>query len=82
MSLQEKLDDMRKQFESSAPPEALAVMHRAAEDLLGSGIMRRVVKAGDRAPDFTLPDEHGNMVASSELLNKGPLVVGFYRGVW
>jgi hypothetical protein len=82
MGLQDKLDNMRKQFESSAPPEALAVMHRATDDLLHSGIMDGVLKVGDRAPEFALPDEHGNLVSSLELLRKGPLVVSFYRGVW
>lgn len=82
MSLQDKLDDMRKQFESSAPPDALKIMHRATDDLLHSGIMERVLKVGGRAPELTLPNEHGNLVSSLELLNKGPLVVSFYRGVW
>jgi len=82
MSLQDKLDEQRKQFESSAPSEALAIMHRATDDILQSGIMEHVLKVGDRAPEFTLPNEHGQTVNSSELLSKGPLVVTIYRGVW
>jgi len=82
MSLQDKLDEVKKQFESSAPPEALIVMHRATDDLLHSGIMENILKKGDRAPEFSLPNERGQMVSSSELLRKGPLVVSFYRGVW
>ena len=82
MSLQEKLDNMREQFESGAPPEALAIMHRATDDLLQSGIMERILKVGDQAPEFSLPDQQGQSVGSSALLNKGPLVVSFYRGVW
>ena len=49
MSLQDKLDEMRKQFESSAPPEVLTVMHRATADLEKSGIMYNVLKTGDQA---------------------------------
>ena len=82
MSLQDKLDDRRKNFESSAPPEKLAIMHRATNDLRLSGIMERVLKTGDRAPNFSLPDENGNLVGSLELLKKGSLVVSFYRGAW
>ena len=82
MSLQDKLDKIKKDFEADAPPEALAIMHRATDDLLHSGIMERTLKAGDRMPGFTLPNEHGQMVASSELLLRGPLVLSFYRGVW
>ena len=82
MSLQTKLDNMREQFESTAPPEALAVMHRATNDLLTSGIMDCVLKTGDRTPDFSLTDQDGNLVQTSELLSNGPLIVSFYRGIW
>jgi hypothetical protein len=82
MSLQDKLDKIKKEFEAGAPPEALAIMHRATDDLLNSGIMERALKAGDRAPGFTLPNDQGQMVSSSELLLRGLLVLSFYRGVW
>ncbi len=82
MRLQNKLDEMRTQFEANAPPEALAVMHRATEDLNRSGIMDRVLAKGDTAPEFTLPDQNGNLIKASDLLAKGPLVVSFYRGLW
>jgi hypothetical protein len=82
MSLQDNLDKLKKEFEADAPPDALSIMHQATDDLRNSGIMERVMKVGDRAPEFTLPNEHGQIVSSSELLSKGPLVVCFYRGVW
>jgi hypothetical protein len=41
MSLQTKLDNMREQFESTAPPEALTIMHRATNNLLASGFITR-----------------------------------------
>jgi hypothetical protein len=70
------------QFESSASPEALAIMHRATDDLRHSDIMERVLTIGDHAPEFALPNAHGQIVSSAKLLKKGPLVVSFYRGVW
>ena len=82
MSLQEKLDEKRREFEAGAPPEALSIMHRATNDLLESGIMDRVLKQGDRAPEFSLSDPDGNPVRSSDLLDRGPLVLSFYRGLW
>ena len=82
MGLQEKLDVMKKEFEGGAPPEALTVMHRATEDLRESGIMNRIRKVGEKAPEFRLPNQQGQMVYSSDLLGKGPLVLSFYRGVW
>ncbi len=36
------------------------------------------LKAGDMAPDFTLPDQHGAVHSLAALLAEGPLVVFFY----
>jgi len=82
MSLQQKLDARKKETETSAPKEALEIMHRATEDLAKSGIMDRIVKKGDIAPDFMLNDENGNAVNLKERLSRGPVVLGFYRGRW
>ena len=82
MSLQEKLDDIKRQFEAVAPPEALAAMHHGTDNLIQSGIMDRILKKGGRAPNFELPDEKGNKISAAALWDNGPLIVGFYRGVW
>lgn len=82
MSLQEKLDAKRKEFESSAPKEALSIMHRATEDLRNSGIMNRALKVGDTAPDFTLNNANGEQIHLKEVLSDAPAVLGFYRGRW
>jgi peroxiredoxin Q/BCP len=36
------------------------------------------IKAGERAPDFTLPDTEGKPVTLSKLLEKGPVILAFY----
>ena len=82
MSLQAKLDLMKQEAKKRIPPESWAIMHRATEDLKSLGIMDSVLKVGDRAPDFTLKDQRGDAISSSELRAKGPLVVSFYRGSW
>ena len=82
MKLQEKLDELKKDFETKAPPEALNVMHRATDDLRKSGILDRAISVGDKAPEFTLKNTRGQDVTLSQLLSKGPIVLGFYRGRW
>lgn len=87
MSLQAKLDAFKADFEAGkppyqVPPEVIATMHRATAELIASGAAQRALKAGDRAPVFTLPDADGTLVSSAERLERGPLVVSFYRGVW
>ncbi len=34
------------------------------------------------APNFELPNQHGQLVQLTELLTKGPVVITFYRGSW
>jgi peroxiredoxin len=82
MSLQDKLDAFKAEFEKKAPPEAVMTFHKSTDDLIASGQAGRALKAGDRAPVFALPDTEGGRVSSADLLAKGPLVVTFYRGAW
>lgn len=37
-----------------------------------------MLKPGDTAPDFTLPDANGDQVSLASLLNAGPVVLYFY----
>ncbi len=40
------------------------------------------LKVGDKAPDFTLSNAHGQYRTLSEMLKKGPVIINFYRGEW
>ena len=48
----------------------------------GEAPIMRPLGAGDPAPTFILPDPDDVMISSAELLENGPLVVTFYRGIW
>jgi hypothetical protein len=82
MSLKHELKALREKAEAKRPPEMVATMRRAVEELRASGAPSRVLKAGDPAPPFALPDGDGHIVDSKTLLARGPLVVTFYRGRW
>ena len=87
MTLQDRLDAFKADFESGKLAfkpghEALDIMHRATAELVASGQALNAKKAGDKAPEFALKDPDGNVVSSASLLENGPLVVSFYRGVW
>ncbi|MCL5130326.1 peroxiredoxin-like family protein [Algibacter sp. L4_22] len=40
------------------------------------------IKIGKKAPGFELPNPNGESISLDTLLNKGPLVITFYRGDW
>ncbi len=82
MALQDKLDAMREMAKSRLPAEALAVVERSTADLRASGIMERVAKVGQPAPEFTLPNVAGQPVTLRDMVGRGPVVLSFYRGRW
>lgn len=86
-TLQERLDEFKRSFDSGAPPynvprEVIEQMHRATAELKATGIENRALKVGDRAPSFTLFNQDHVQVTSTDLLRQGPLVVSFFRGHW
>jgi AhpC/TSA family len=78
MSLKERLAE----FDASRnrPPEVIAILRRGIDDVRESGAAG--LSVGERAPEFALPNQRGEMVRLSERLSRGPVVLNFYRGVW
>jgi peroxiredoxin len=87
MSLQEKLSAFKALFQSGKPPfdrvpaGAHAIMKRATYELIASGAAERVRKSGP-APMFELKNAGGEAVRLADLLDRGPVVLSFYRGIW
>ncbi len=82
MGLREELTALRTRLEAGRPAEVLASMHRAVNELRESAAAQRILKVGDRAPAFVLPNATEHLVESNQLLARGNLVVTFYRGRW
>jgi peroxiredoxin len=82
MTLQDKLDHITAQTRNLVQPERLELSERAIEELFRSGIEDKLLRPGDVAPAFALPDANGKIVRSADLLALGPLVVCFFRGRW
>jgi peroxiredoxin len=82
MTLQANLKAITEGVRQQAPAEVFAAIEAANAKLEISGIAGRALKAGDRIPDFDLPDATGKVVRSADLLAAGPLVISFYRGSW
>ena len=83
VSLQDQLDRITQNTRALVQPERLAISEKATEDLFNTGIEDRILKAGAKAPAFTLEDALTHKpVSSNDLLALGPLVVNFFRGRW
>jgi hypothetical protein len=86
VTLQDKLDSLREAAKARIPPEAHAVMERSIEALRASGIMQRVARVGQAAPDFTPPGATGGSVRLANLragvgLALAERWIGFHRFV-
>ncbi|OXC80432.1 peroxiredoxin-like family protein [Caballeronia sordidicola] len=82
MTLKEALTAYKASPKPNFKPEYGAVSGRTIATLVKSGQADRALKTGDRAPVFTLLDQDGESFSSVDMLEKGPLVLTFYRGVW
>jgi peroxiredoxin len=82
MSLRAQLDACRRAFEASTPPGIVAALEGSLAELAQTGLVRQAVKAGEMAPLFRLRSRNGGFVSLSEILDRGPAVISFFRGAW
>ena len=82
MSLAEILAARRERSVGRLKPEHREKQERHINELRASGAVERALRAGEAAPAFALPNARGELVASADLLARGPLIVSFFRGKW
>ena len=81
-TLQSTIDQYNAAKRESMPAEVLETMARATSELKDSGIENQVLRTGDRIPDFSLPNQHGEMRRFADYLAESPVVLNIYRGGW
>ncbi|WP_404469500.1 peroxiredoxin-like family protein [Sutcliffiella horikoshii] len=80
-TLLEEIKAYKEVFKQKAPEEKQRLMAQATKELEESGVAQGL-KEGERVPDFTIPDATGKMVSIKDELEKGPVILTFYRGGW
>lgn len=82
MSLKAQLDECQRAFEVKTQPKIVAALGDSVAELVRAGFVGQAVRAGDKAPLFRLQSHTGDFVSLSEALDRGPVVVNFFRGDW
>ena len=77
--LEKTRDHYRMQVYSAKQMECI---DQDVEELSCSGLVDRSLQVGDRVPNFNLPDVNDNSFVLQTLLESGPVVISFYRGMW
>ena len=80
--LNQQLETFRNGFIARLPAGERRAVLDAAEDLRAASPSGSAPHIGDRAPDFTLPNQHDRPVRLADRLALGPVVVLFVRGGW
>lgn len=81
-SYSERSAAFQAELARQVPAEVMSRLNAEIEATVRSNAGAHALRAGSMAPDFTLPDSHGNPVSLANLLRGGPVVVAFYRGDW
>ncbi|HQT47082.1 MAG TPA: peroxiredoxin-like family protein [Acidocella sp.] len=79
-TLTSRLDDLRESRRKNAGWDAAYM--EILEQLNREGFISQICPTGAVFPDFVLPSAEGRLVAFSEQLARGPVVVSFFRGAW
>jgi len=82
MSLKAQLELCRSEYEANVEPHVIDAARRSVQSLAETGLVAKAVKAGEAAPLFRLRCRRGGFIDLSDLLNRGPVVVSFFRGDW
>ena len=82
MNLTEELDKKRAGAPDFISADHLKAMGGATRDLRSTGIVDQALSEGSQAPAFALPNGHGETIDVGALMERGAVVLNFYRGGW
>ncbi len=79
-SLQDILSERKALIAKYVPPDIQGVHTRVIGELKEARFAKNVLQIGSKAPVLELKDHNGTPLLSTELLEKGRLVICFFRG--
>jgi peroxiredoxin len=81
-SLGEIFAERKELIARYVPSDTQAVHARAIAELKEKRLAENILTVGSQAPAFELKDQNGAPLSSTDLLDKGLLVICFFRGRW
>lgn len=82
MSLKAQIDAYNVEKDAKLPADVLALMNTTNEELIAQHIKDNALQIGQKVENFNLANHNGENVELKDLLEKGPVIVSFYRGGW
>lgn len=82
MTLTENLDKLRAESANRLSDEMRILFRQSMQDIAALNIVSSSLKKGDTAPEFKLISATEKEISLSSLLQDGPVVISFYRGLW
>jgi peroxiredoxin len=82
MTLKAAIDAFNIQKEANLPADALALMDITTQELVAQKISQHALQVGQQVANFSLKNHLGQTVELATLLQKGPVIISFYRGAW
>lgn len=81
-NLTNELTAHKEKFLDRADEYTINTYEDGVREVAESGILEQVIKVGDQAPEFELNNSNGDKVSLSDYLQKGMVVLTWYRGGW
>lgn len=72
----------KENFEIKATEDKKQKYAAGLQAVIDQGVVENAIQLGDKAPNFTLSNAEGSTVTLYEELEKGPVVLMWYRGGW
>jgi len=82
MTLAAALAAFREYFLARVPADRAKLIQTYIDRSRDDHVAANALRAGDRAPAFTLRNQNGIEVALAERSMRGPVILVFYRGGW
>lgn len=80
--LEKELNEKKAAFENSAPADKKKKYAEGIAAVENSKVVGKALQVGDKAINFTLPNALGKNITLYDELEKGPVILMWYRGGW